>query len=131
MSAPKPDRNRAARSASRGNAPWRVYMLRCADQTLYTGIAKDLHARVALHNEGRGAKYTRSRRPAVLAYWEEAPDRSAAQRREHEIRRLPVAKKRALCAGMRIRGSEPPLAARILVPRERRVRSDKKKGKAE
>ena len=75
---------------------WYVYMLRCADDTLYTGVATDLAARVATHNAGQGAKYTRGRRPVVLVYQETAVDRAAAQRREAEIKRLRVEVKRQL-----------------------------------
>jgi predicted GIY-YIG superfamily endonuclease len=57
-----------------------------------------LQARIAAHNVGRGAKYTRQRLPVKLVYSEAAPDRGAAQRREHAIKRLPRAAKRALCA---------------------------------
>ena len=57
---------------------WHVYIVRCADASLYTGIAKDIDARIALHNVGRGAKYTRARLPVVLVYQEAAIDRSAA-----------------------------------------------------
>ena len=75
---------------------WYVYMLRCADATLYTGVATDLDARVSTHNAGKGAKYTRGRRPVVLVYQEAAIDRAAAQRREAEIKRLGVELKRQL-----------------------------------
>jgi predicted GIY-YIG superfamily endonuclease len=73
-----------------------VYIVRCADRTLYTGVAKDVRARMAAHNSGRGAKYTRSRLPVKLVYRERAVDRGAALRREHEIKRLPRAAKQAL-----------------------------------
>ena len=75
---------------------WFVYIVRCADATLYTGIARDLHARIAQHNAGDGAKYTRSRRPVALIYEEVAADRGAALRREYEIKRLTVQAKRIL-----------------------------------
>ena len=68
--------------------PWTVYMLRCADDTIYTGIARDAEARIAAHNAGRGAKYTRARRPVAMIYSEAAEDRSAASRREYAIKRL-------------------------------------------
>ena len=55
-----------------------VYLLRCADGTLYTGCTNDLDRRLAAHNAGKGAKYTRSRRPVVLVYREQAAERSAA-----------------------------------------------------
>ncbi len=75
---------------------WYVYIVRCADRTLYTGVARDLSARLAAHNAGRGAKYTRARLPVKLIYQENVADRSAAQRREHAIKRLSRAEKRAL-----------------------------------
>lgn len=67
---------------------WSVYMLRCGDGSLYTGCTSDMTRRLAAHRSGRGAKYTRSRLPVSLAYREEAPDRSAALRREAEIKKL-------------------------------------------
>lgn len=82
---------------------WQVYILECADQTLYTGIARDALARLAVHNSGRGARYTRSRLPVRLVYLEAAADRSTALRREAAIRRLGAAGKRAL-AGTWMRG---------------------------
>lgn len=65
-----------------------VYILECADGTLYTGWTTDLERRLRAHNSGQGAKYTRGRRPLRLVYREEQSDRSAAQRREAAIRRL-------------------------------------------
>ena len=70
-----------------------VYILRCADGTLYTGWTTDLERRLRAHNSGRGARYTRGRRPLRLVYWEKQPTRSAAQRREAAIRRLSRASK--------------------------------------
>jgi putative endonuclease len=75
---------------------WTVYIVRCADQTLYTGVARDLAARIAQHNAGRGAKYTRGRRPVQLVYREAAESRAAALRREIAIKRLQTAAKRKL-----------------------------------
>jgi len=74
-------------------ASWHVYVLRCADDSLYTGITVDLTARLASHNDGSGAKYTRSRLPVTLVYQEPASDRSAALRRELEIKGLSRAAK--------------------------------------
>lgn len=71
-------------------------MVRCRDGSLYTGIAKDVDARVAAHNEGKGAKYTRARRPVELVYREAAEDKGAALRRELAIKKLPAGKKRAM-----------------------------------
>jgi putative endonuclease len=79
-----------------GATPWHVYIVRCADASLYTGIARDVTARVGEHNAGAGAKYTRGRLPVELVYAEEASDRSAAQRREAAIKRLDANEKRAL-----------------------------------
>lgn len=65
-----------------------VYIVCCADDTLYTGIARDLERRIEEHNSSeKGAKYTRARRPVTLVYSEEYPDRSAASKREYEIKK--------------------------------------------
>ncbi|MGV8992342.1 MAG: GIY-YIG nuclease family protein [Thiobacillus sp.] len=82
-----------------GLAAWFVYMLRCADGTLYTGITIDIPRRLAEHNGegGLGARYTRSRRPVTLVYSESADNRSAASRREAAIKRLSRPRKLALC----------------------------------
>ena len=65
-----------------------VYILQCADDTLYTGIATDIDRRLDEHNGSeKGAKYTRSRRPVTLVYSEAFPDRSSASRREYEIKK--------------------------------------------
>lgn len=81
-----------------GEPPWKVYIGRCADGSLYTGIARDVMARIAEHNRGSGAKYTRSRGPVELVYAETAQTRGEAQRREAEIKRLSAAGKRELVA---------------------------------
>ena len=78
---------------------YEVYMLLCRDGTLYTGMARDALAREKVHNAGRGAKYTRSRLPVKLVYREAAPDRSAALRREAEIKKLTRREKLELIAG--------------------------------
>lgn len=74
-----------------------VYLLRCRDGSLYTGITNDLPRRLTAHEAGTGSAYTRSRRPLALAYREELPDRGAALKREAAIRRLTRAEKLALC----------------------------------
>ena len=78
--------------------PWTVYLARCSDGTLYAGVTTDPERRVAQHNAGAGAAYTRSRAPVTLVYWEEAQDRSEALRREHAIKRLSRSEKEALVA---------------------------------
>jgi putative endonuclease len=71
-----------------------VYILECADTTLYTGITTDIEKRLKEHNESpKGAKYTRVRRPVKLVYTEVAEDRSAASKREYEIKKLTRAQK--------------------------------------
>jgi len=65
-----------------------VYIVKCADETLYTGIATELERRVDEHNgSDKGAKYTRTRRPVALVYSEKYPDRSSASKREYEIKK--------------------------------------------
>ncbi|MDD7222413.1 MAG: GIY-YIG nuclease family protein [Oscillospiraceae bacterium] len=65
-----------------------VYLLRCADGTLYTGYTDDPVRRTKVHNAGKGAKYTRARLPVELVYQEACADKSAALRREYEIKQL-------------------------------------------
>ena len=77
-----------------------VYILNCADGSLYTGVTNDLEKRLAAHNSGKGAKYTRSRLPVAIAYREACGDRSAALRREFAIRRMTREGKLRLIAGL-------------------------------
>jgi len=70
------------------NKPWYVYIVCCADQTLYTGCSPDLDSRIAAHNAGRAAKYTRGRLPVRLVYHERHDSRSSAARREYQIKQL-------------------------------------------
>lgn len=73
--------------------PFFVYIVECADKTLYTGWTTDVARRLKTHNAGRGAKYTRDRGPVRLVYVEEVVDRSTAQKREHAIKRMKRAEK--------------------------------------
>jgi putative endonuclease len=75
---------------------WLCYILRCADETLYTGITNDLTKRLAAHSAGTAARYTRARGPFELLFVERCSDRSAALKREMEIKRLLRAEKLAL-----------------------------------
>lgn len=75
---------------------WWVYLLECRDGTLYTGCTDNIPRRIALHNAGRGAKYTRGRGPVILRYREETMDKPAALRREAAIKRLNRVEKQAL-----------------------------------
>ena len=65
-----------------------AYLVRCADGTLYGGYTTDLQKRLAAHNSGKGAKYTRSRLPVELVWWEECPTRQAAMSREWQVKHL-------------------------------------------
>jgi len=65
-----------------------VYILKCRDNTLYTGYTKNIKDRVQTHNSGKGAKYTRGRLPVELKYFEEFEDKGEALKREHEIKKL-------------------------------------------
>ncbi|MFA9402217.1 MAG: GIY-YIG nuclease family protein [Anaerolineales bacterium] len=81
------------------NAPvpdYFCYIIECADGSFYTGWSTNPVRRLKEHSAGRGARYTRARRPLQLVYTERQPDRSAAQRREHKIKRLSRARKEAL-----------------------------------
>ena len=78
---------------------WYVYMLRCGDGSLYTGCTDNVSRRLAAHQSGKGAKYTRSRLPVSLVYQEEVPDKPAALRREAAIKRLTRAQKLKLIEG--------------------------------
>ncbi|PYP19705.1 MAG: hypothetical protein DMD53_13520 [Gemmatimonadetes bacterium] len=77
---------------------WTVYLLRCRDGSLYTGITNDLPRRLARHRAGTASAYTRARRPLRLVYTERQPSRSAALRREAALKRLSRAAKLALLA---------------------------------
>ncbi|HSL24625.1 MAG TPA: GIY-YIG nuclease family protein [Vicinamibacterales bacterium] len=79
--------------------PHYVYILRCSDGTFYTGWAQDPVSRAAAHNCGRGAKYTRSRRPVRLVYTESCESLSAALRRERELKTWPRRRKQKLIKG--------------------------------
>ncbi len=89
-----------AKAEIKAPAPWFLYLLECADGSVYTGIAIDVEARFAQHASGTGARYTRARKPVqVLAQFELA-DRASASRAEYWVKRLRPAEKRALAAGV-------------------------------
>lgn len=73
--------------------PWRTYLARCADGSLYAGVSNDVAARIAAHDAGRGARYTRARRPVVLAWRSRALGKSQAHRLEARLKRLQRADK--------------------------------------
>ena len=78
---------------------WHVYILRCADNSLYVGETGDVAARIAKHNGGQGSSFTAKRRPVSLAYSESHPNRELALRRERQLKGWTRAKKEALIAG--------------------------------
>ena len=73
-----------------------TYILKCKDNTCYTGYTNDLEKRLKAHNEGKGAKYTKGRGPVELVYYEEYEDKSTAMRREWEIKQLSRSEKEKL-----------------------------------
>lgn len=81
-----------------GGVHWIVYMLECADRSLYTGITTNLDRRLAEHAAGKGARYTKGRGPFRLVYRETCQGRAEASRRETAIKLLDRAKKRQLCS---------------------------------
>jgi putative endonuclease len=70
-----------------------VYILKCKDGSLYTGISKNVEERIKTHNQGKGAKYTKSRRPVKLKYFEKGFSHGSAIKREVEIKRMSKSKK--------------------------------------
>jgi putative endonuclease len=83
-----------------------TYMLKCSDGTLYTGWTNDLEKRVEAHNSGKGAKYTKARRPVELAYYEEFETKEQAMKREYAIKQLGRKEKQKLIAGKKIKLSD-------------------------
>jgi putative endonuclease len=80
---------------------WSVYVVRCADDSLYCGIARDVAARLAAHSAGRGARYTRGRGPLVLLAARRYPDQGTALRVEAAIKKLPRSEKLAIVQDVR------------------------------
>ena len=78
-------------------------MLKCSDGTLYTGWTNDLEKRVEAHNSGKGAKYTKARRPVELAYYEEFETKEQAMKREYAIKQLGRKEKQKLIAGKKVK----------------------------
>ena len=86
-----------SREKEKGNLKMHyTYMLRCKDNTYYTGYTNDLEKRVKAHNDGKGAKYTKGRGPVELIYYEEFEDKQSAMRREWEIKQLSRSEKECL-----------------------------------
>lgn len=98
--------DRSAPNATAARPGHFVYIVRCADGTLYTGYARDPLAREIVHNTGRGAKYTSGRRPVMLVHIERFRTKGRALRREIEIKKWSRQKKESLCALIRTRRDE-------------------------
>lgn len=89
-------KEKEARGKKRRREKWFLYVLRCEDGTFYTGIAKDIEARIKKHNDGKGARYTRTRRPVELVYQETCKSRSDALVRECVVKAIGRKRKEAL-----------------------------------
>jgi predicted GIY-YIG superfamily endonuclease len=99
----------------KGGTTWYVYMVRCSDGSLYTGITNDLEKRLRAHNSAKdGARYTRSRRPVTLVYAEEAGSKSSASRLEYQIKRLSRSKKKRLITSTAKMKKERQMAAYLV-----------------
>ena len=88
------------------NGEWFFYMVRCRDNSLYSGITNNLEHRISEHNKGKGAKYTSGRRPVTLVHSERLNNVSEARKREAEVKRWPKNKKEQLVKGFSPPGSE-------------------------
>ena len=86
-----------------GRSGWFVYLVRCGDGTLYCGVTNDLAKRIAAHNSGKGARYTRSRRPVVLVWTKRCRSKSGALKAEYATKRLTRAGKDRLVAAWRMK----------------------------
>jgi len=76
---------------------WKVYLVRCSDNSLYCGVTKDIKTRIAQHNEGKGTKYTKSRRPVELVAVSREMTKSDALKLEYSVKKLPGDKKINAC----------------------------------
>ncbi|GEM_PF-379132 len=90
---------RGMKKTKRARRNWSVYILRCADDSLYTGITNNVEARIAKHQKGKGAAYTRTHLPVQLVYQQHGLNRSQALIREAQIKRLPRSKKEKMLLG--------------------------------
>ena len=90
------EKEKALPKSGRQKEKWYLYILRCADLSLYTGITKDIDRRFKMHSEGKAARYTRTRLPIEIVYRENCKSRTEALTRECTVKALPKAKKLAL-----------------------------------
>ncbi|HNX76612.1 MAG TPA: GIY-YIG nuclease family protein [Candidatus Rifleibacterium sp.] len=93
-------------TGSGDDACWSVYIIECRDGSLYTGITNNIEKRIAAHNDGTAARFTRGRGPVVLRYLESQPDRSSATKRETQIKKCSRSEKlRLIALGGSVAGS--------------------------
>lgn len=92
-------RKEPAEYSASGGAAWHLYILRCGDGSLYTGVTTDIERRLRMHREGKASRYTRTHQPVELVYREECGSRSRALTRECAVKSLPRDRKEALVAG--------------------------------
>ncbi|GEM_PF-765923 len=116
MTEPPAPRN-IKKTPRRRKAPWHLYVARCSDGTLYTGIAKDVAARLEAHNMGKGAKYTRTRTPLTLLFQEPQADYSVALKREYQVKRLGRKGKEAFINGKKL--ARPRKTAKMCFQKKR------------
>ena len=107
---------------------WSLYVAECSDGSLYTGITKDVEARIAAHNAGKGAKYTATRTPVRLLFQESQAGYSAALRREYQVKSLPKERKIRFIEGEKLRRPHRKSKMTFQKPRrkKRRGRSGRK-----
>jgi putative endonuclease len=108
--------------------PWFLYVAECADGSYYTGIAKDVPKRIEAHNDGKGAKYTRTHGPVKLLLQEPQADYSAALKREYQVKQLPKARKKRFVAGESL--PPPRTKAKMSFQKPRRKKKRKKRRKS-
>jgi putative endonuclease len=102
--------------------PWHLYIVRCSDGTLYTGIAKDVSKRIETHNSGKGAKYTRDRGPVTLLFQETLSDYSSALKREYQVKRLGRKGKEAFIEGKPLKAPAEKSKMSFQKPRKKKKR---------
>ena len=99
---------------------WSLYVVRCADGTFYTGIAKDVTRRIAAHNSGKGAKYTSARKPVALLFQEPVGDYSAALKREYQVKHLTRKGKEEFISGKPLRRPRKTAKMTFMKPRKKK-----------
>ena len=113
------------KTANKRAEKWFLYMLKCADATLYTGVAKDIEKRFKVHSSGKGARYTRARLPLEIVYREPCKSRTDALVREFKIKKLSPKRKRTLVDAYRIGGKVLKKAIRESIRQKKKKRVKK------